>query len=35
MSEYSQVRLRQSGHTESEVPIQENFDDKKKVCFRC
>ncbi|RGB36070.1 glycosyltransferase family 39 protein [Rhizophagus diaphanus] len=30
MSEYNQVRLRQSGHTESEVPIQENFDDKKK-----
>ncbi|GBB86163.1 hypothetical protein RclHR1_01260034 [Rhizophagus clarus] len=30
MSENNQVRLRQSGHTESEEPIQENLDDKKK-----
>jgi hypothetical protein len=29
----SEVRLRQSGHIGSEVPIQENLDDKKKVCF--
>jgi hypothetical protein len=31
MTDYSQVRLRQNGHAESEIPIKEDIDDKKKV----
>ncbi|CAG8562246.1 1640_t:CDS:10 [Funneliformis caledonium] len=31
MSEYNNVRFRQSGQSESEIPIEEEFDDKKKA----